>query len=100
MLSFPASAGAGFSGDHGGKATPVPIPNTVVKGLSGEGTAGFARGRVARRRNFISGPVGLNNPAGPFFMELTVKLVFVMLVGIGTRVFRVFRTTCLAGRFC
>ncbi len=41
-----------FSGGLGEDATPVPIPNTEVKGLIGEGTAGFARGRVARCRNF------------------------------------------------
>ena len=27
-----------FPGDHGEKETPVPIPNTEVKGLSGDGT--------------------------------------------------------------
>ena len=49
--SFPTSVG--FSGGHREKETPVPIPNTVVKGLIGEGTAGVARGRVARCRNFF-----------------------------------------------
>ena len=42
-----------FSGGRGEVVTPVPIPNTEVKGLIGEGTAGVARGRVARRRNFF-----------------------------------------------
>ena len=45
-----------FPGGHGEDETPVPIPNTEVKGLIGEGTAGFARGRVARRRDFPEGP--------------------------------------------
>lgn len=27
-----------FSGDHGGEETRVPIPNTNVKGPSGDGT--------------------------------------------------------------
>ena len=31
-----------FSGDHGEKDTPVPIPNTAVKLLSGDGTVGKA----------------------------------------------------------
>ena len=39
-------------GGHRGKATPVPIPNTEVKGPIAEGTARFARGRVGRRRGF------------------------------------------------
>lgn len=29
-----------FSGCHSEKETPVPIPNTEVKGLSGDGTEG------------------------------------------------------------
>ena len=41
-----------FPGGHREDETPVPIPNTEVKGLIGEGTAGFARGRVARCRDF------------------------------------------------
>ena len=44
-----------FPGGHGGVATPVPIPNTEVKGSSGEGTAGIARGRVARCQDFFFG---------------------------------------------
>ena len=56
LSPLPASAGERFSGDHGEKVTPVPIPNTAVKGLIGEGTAGVARGRVARRRDFFRGP--------------------------------------------
>ena len=54
---LPAQAGECFSGDHGEKVTPVPIPNTAVKGLIGEGTAGVARGRVARCRDLFQGPV-------------------------------------------
>ena len=52
-----------FPGGHGEDETPVPIPNTEVKGLIGEGTAGFARGRVARRRDFS--PKGAEQPLGP-----------------------------------
>ena len=57
LSPLPASAGQRFSGDHGEKVTPVPIPNTAVKGLIGEGTAGVARGRVARCRDLFQGPV-------------------------------------------
>ena len=33
-----------FPGDHGEEETPVPIPNTEVKGLSGDGTSALAVG--------------------------------------------------------
>src|SRR5690554_4726576 len=39
-----------FSGGHRGEVTPVPIPNTEVKGPIAEGTAWFACGRVGRCR--------------------------------------------------
>ena len=39
-----------FSGGLRGEETPVPIPNTEVKGPIAEGTAGRACGRVGRRR--------------------------------------------------
>ena len=42
-----------FPGAHGDEATPVPIPNTEVKGVIGEGTAEVVRGRVARRRGYF-----------------------------------------------
>ena len=41
-----------LSGGHREDVTPVPIPNTEVKSLIGEGTARFAGGRVARCRVF------------------------------------------------
>ena len=41
-----------FAGDHRGVVTPVPIPNTEVKGPIAEGSAGLARARVGRRRLF------------------------------------------------
>ena len=44
-----------FPGDHSEEVTPVPIPNTEVKGLSGNGTTAVGRGRVARCRDFFSG---------------------------------------------
>lgn len=44
-----------FPGDHSEEETPVPIPNTEVKGLSGDGTVGFAYGRVARCRVYFLG---------------------------------------------
>ena len=31
-----------FPGDHSEEETPVPIPNTEVKGLCGDGTAALA----------------------------------------------------------
>ena len=43
----------GFSaGGHREAALPVPIPNTEVKRLFAEGSAGLARARVGRRRLF------------------------------------------------
>ena len=39
MHPFPEKSGSRFPGDHGEKETPVPIPNTAVKLLSGDGTA-------------------------------------------------------------
>ena len=42
-----------FAGDHRGVVTPVPIPNTEVKGPIAEGSAGLARARVGRRRQFF-----------------------------------------------
>ena len=41
-----------FAGGHRGVVTPVPIPNTEVKGSIAEGSAGLARARVGRRRPF------------------------------------------------
>ena len=52
---FRLRPGDDFSGGHGGEETPVPIPNTEVKGPIAEGTARFARGRVGRRREFLRG---------------------------------------------
>ena len=45
-----------FPGDHSERATPVPIPNTEVKPLSADGTAGYFCGRVGRRQVFLSRP--------------------------------------------
>ena len=39
-----------FAGGHREAAIPVPIPNTEVKRLIAEGSAGPARARVGRRR--------------------------------------------------
>ena len=44
-----------FAGGHRGVVTPVPIPNTEVKGPIAEGSAGLARARVGRRRLFFIG---------------------------------------------
>ena len=42
-LGFDAGSGTcEFPGDHGEEETPVPIPNTAVKLLSGDGTVGKA----------------------------------------------------------
>ena len=68
-LSFVFRAGGpgpDFPGGHGGEATPIPIPNTEVKGPIAEGTAGFACGRVGRRRGLIAGAAG-RKTRGPFF---------------------------------
>ena len=53
-------------GDHSEEDTPVPIPNTAVKGLCGDGTVGLARGRVARRQVFVSRDLELVQ--GPFLL--------------------------------
>ena len=42
-----------FPGDHSEEVTPVPIPNTEVKGLCGDGTATLGCGRVARCREYF-----------------------------------------------
>ncbi len=60
-----------LSGGHRENATPVPIPNTEVKSLIGEGTAGFARGRVARCRII------------PSLISKEVREFFVFLTGVG-----------------
>ncbi len=44
------------SGGDSGGATPVPIPNTVVKPSSADGTIGSPYGRVGRRRIKIERP--------------------------------------------
>ena len=54
-------------GGHGGEVIPVPIPNTEVKSPSGEGTAGVARGRVARRQAFSPEPRTSHIARGSFF---------------------------------
>ena len=56
-------------GGHGGEVIPVPIPNTEVKSPSGEGTAGVARGRVARRQAFSPEPRASHIARG-FFSKL------------------------------
>ena len=53
MSPIPISMFLFFPGDHGEAVTPVPIPNTEVKGLSGDGTAASSCGRVARCRVYF-----------------------------------------------
>ena len=59
-----------FAGDHRGVVTPVPIPNTEVKGPIAEGSAGLARARVGRRRQFffqkIARRLRRTPPSGPY----------------------------------
>ena len=55
-----------FPGGQEGEETPVPIPNTEVKGPVAEGTGRFAPGRVGSRRDFFSG--GRRVSAGPLFL--------------------------------
>ncbi len=44
-----------MSGSNSGEDTPVPMPNTVVKLSSADGSWGFALARVGRRQAiFIS----------------------------------------------
>ena len=52
-----------FPGDYCGRVTPDPIPNSVVKPSSADGTAGFLCGRVGRRQGY--GPLRLE---GAFFI--------------------------------
>ena len=43
-------------GDHSGGGTPVPIPNTVVKPASADGTSSSGAGRVGRCQAKICKP--------------------------------------------
>ena len=52
-------------GDHSEEVTPVPIPNTEVKLLSGDGTVALGHGRVARRRIFFLDGAEAVNCRGP-----------------------------------
>ena len=63
MLRFSlASSLRLFAGGHRGVVTPVPIPNTEVKGSFAEGSAGLARARVGRRRLFSFHSRGIRFP--------------------------------------
>ena len=42
-----------LAGGHRETVTPVPIPNTAVKGLIAKGSVGPAHARVGRRRHFL-----------------------------------------------
>ena len=53
VILFSSQLNGFFAGDHRGVVTPVPIPNTEVKGPIAEGSAGLARARVGRRRLFF-----------------------------------------------
>jgi hypothetical protein len=57
-----------FPGDHSEEVTPVPIPNTEVKGLSGNGTILRRGGRVARCRGYNFGRLTLGVDR-PFFCD-------------------------------
>ena len=63
---FPRLELAVFPGGQKGEETPVPIPNTEVKGPVAEGTGRFAPGRVGSRRDFFSGVGAMRRP--PFFV--------------------------------
>ncbi len=41
-----------MSGSNSGEVTPVPMPNTVVKLSSADGSWGFAPARVGRRQAY------------------------------------------------
>ena len=56
-----------FAGGHGEAAIPVPIPNTEVKRLIAEGSAGLARARVGRRRLFHFHHAGISGSPRFFF---------------------------------
>ena len=56
-----------LSGDLSEEVTPVPIPNTEVKGLSGDGTAAVGRGRVARCRTYFSPEQEADESLSPAF---------------------------------
>ena len=62
-----------ISGDHNGKDTPVPMPNTVVKLTSADGTWGFAPGRVGRRQSYFTKPFG-SHPKGFVFFNNSTKV--------------------------
>ena len=55
-------------GDHSEEATPVPIPNTAVKLLSGDGTTGFIPWESSTSpKLFDPGRVVFDYPACFFF---------------------------------
>ncbi len=60
-------------GDHSEEVTPVPISNTEVKGLSGDGTVALGHGRVARCRDLSSAGLGRIARAPFLFMTASLK---------------------------
>ena len=58
-----------MSGGHSDTAPPDPIPNSVVKRISGDGSVGFPYARVAHRQASIK--------TGPLYAGFVVSGVWV-----------------------
>ena len=71
-----------FAGGHRGVVTPVPIPNTEVKGSFAEGSAGLARARVGRRRLFSFHSRGIRFPDA-FSSFRTIRAEAMRRIGSG-----------------
>ena len=71
-----------FAGGHGEAAIPVPIPNTEVKRLIAEGSAGLARARVGRRRLFHFTTRGSPDPRASFLRECDKRIAYTCLVAL------------------
>ena len=64
---------AAFAGGHRGVVTPVPIPNTEVKGSFAEGSAGLARARVGRTPLATATRLAALGGYSGFFLSLNLE---------------------------
>lgn len=67
-----------LAGDYGKGETHVPIPNTIVKSLSGDGTWAEGPGRVARCQPFFSKTRSLYY--GSFFLHKNTKAILYIYI--------------------
>ena len=64
---------AAFAGGHRGVVTPVPIPNTEVKGSFAEGSVGLARARVGRTPLATATRLAALGGYSGFFLSLNLE---------------------------